>query len=118
MISKQKKEKLKQRMAVLGILELDIHEKQISGHGKGGQKQNKSQSSIYLVHEPSQIAIKCQESRSQEHNRYYARQRLCDQLEQLQLGKKSRLSQAIEKKRKQKARRKRRSSSKEQNPLL
>lgn len=40
------------------LLESDLEEKFVSGGGKGGQKVNKAQNCVYLVHKPSGIAVK------------------------------------------------------------
>ena len=64
MIKKETWEKLQQKMEALDIKEEDIVEKFIRGSGRGGQKINKTDSCVYLKHLPTQIEIKCQESRS------------------------------------------------------
>ena len=48
----------------------------------GGQKINKTSSCVYLKHLPTGIEIKCQQGRSREMNRYYARKELCQRLEE------------------------------------
>lgn len=99
-------------MSELGIEENDLREKFIIGSGSGGQKLHKTASCVYLQHQPSGTAVKCQQSRLREDNRYYARKRLCDKID-LQLNrKKSQIQQAIEKIRQQKKRRSRRSKEK------
>jgi protein subunit release factor B len=57
---------------------------------------------------PSGITIKMQRSRRQGLNRYYARQRLCEMLEEQALGSESPERKRREKIRKQKDRRRRR----------
>ncbi|MGM0440170.1 MAG: peptide chain release factor family protein [Chlamydiota bacterium] len=111
-IRAEKWEKLFARMDSLEIKEEDLKEKFIMGAGKGGQKVNKTSSCVYLKHLPSGIEVKCQEARSREKNRYYARQRLCEQLEERLYKKQSQKQQEIEKKRRQKKRRSRRSQQK------
>ena len=112
MITADKQEKLLERMAVLGITETDIDEHFIRGSGKGGQKVNKTSSCVQLVHRPSSIEIRCQQTRSQADNRYWARRELCDQIEEKMLGEKSARQQAAEKIRRQKRRRSRRAKAK------
>jgi len=56
-----------------------------------------------------------QKARSQSLNRYYARKRLCELMEEMQLGALSPAALEREKIRKQKARRKRRIGKKSQN---
>ena len=99
-------------MTRLQIAEEDLIEKFITGSGRGGQKLHKTASTVYLQHVPSGIQIKCQDTRSQEENRYYARKRLCEKIEEIQLGEKSKQQQLIEKIRRQKRRRSRRSQQK------
>ena len=104
-VSLAKAELLLARMQALGIKESDLTEKFIRGSGAGGQKINKTSSTVYLKHGPSGLEVKCQETRQLSLNRYYARQRLCDLLEAQQLGKESKRSREIYKTKKQKARR-------------
>ncbi|MDP3705168.1 MAG: peptide chain release factor-like protein [Legionellaceae bacterium] len=72
MISKEKWEKLAERMEKLQVIEADLVEKFILGSGKGGQKLHKTASTVYLKHLPSSLEIKCQYSRSRDDNRYFA----------------------------------------------
>ncbi|MCC6221619.1 MAG: peptide chain release factor-like protein [Deltaproteobacteria bacterium] len=104
----QKESRLLARMRGLNICEEDLLEKFIKGSGSGGQKINKTSSCVYLLHVPSGIEIKCQKTRSQSLNRYYAREILCETLEQRVLGEKSAREQEREKIRRQKRRRSRR----------
>ena len=90
-----------------GLSEKDIEEKFVRSSGPGGQKVNKSSTCVHLTHRPSGLAIKMQKSRTQKLNRYYARKRLCELLENKLLGKESPEAKSIEKIRKQKDRRRR-----------
>jgi len=108
-VSPEKQAALEQRMAALGVSELDLLEKFVRGSGAGGQKINKTSNCVFLKHEPSGVAIKCQMDRSREMNRFLARRELCEQLEHIRDGKASVKTQAIEKMRRQKRRRSRRS---------
>lgn len=99
-------------MQRLGISEKELEEKFILGSGKGGQKINKTSSCVYLHHLPSGIEIKCQQERQRELNRYYARKLLCEKIEELQAGIKSKKQHEREKIRRQKRRRSRRSQQK------
>ncbi len=102
---------LEARMAGLGVSDDTLQEKFICGSGSGGQKINKTASCVYLKHTPSGIEVKCQQQRSRELNRYIARRELCDRLEELRDGKKSKRQQAQEKIRRQKRRRSRRAKN-------
>lgn len=108
MITPDKWQQLCERMQKLGISETDLDEKFILGSGSGGQKVNKTNTCVSLKHLPSGIAIKCQQSRSRESNRFFARRRLCEKLETIVLQEKSKKQQEIEKIRQQKRRRSRR----------
>ncbi|MGE4488945.1 MAG: peptide chain release factor-like protein [Kiritimatiellales bacterium] len=111
MITQEKWEKLHERMEKLGISEADLSEQFIRGSGKGGQKINKTSSCVQLRHAPSGIEIKCQQSRLQASNRFFARRELCDKLEEKILGVKSERQQEREKIRRQKRRRSRRAKN-------
>ncbi len=111
-LSKEKTLELKARMQRLGVLEGDLIEKFILGSGKGGQKINKTSSCVYLKHLPSGIEVKCQRDRSRALNRYWARQDLCDKLEEILSEAKSKKQQEGEKIRRQKRRRSRRQKEK------
>ena len=60
-------------------------------------KKNKTASTVYLKHLPSGMEIKCQESRSREDNRYFARERLCDKVHTLVCDEKTKEQQRIKK---------------------
>jgi len=96
-------------MAALGLREQDLQERYVRSSGPGGQKVNKTASCVYLKHLPSGLEVKMQRERSQGLNRYYARKRLCELLEQERLGGKSPAALKADKIRKQKQRRRRRS---------
>ncbi len=109
-VTERKKAELEQRMDKCNLFEKDIEEKFVRSSGAGGQKVNKSSSCVHLKHIPSGLAVKVQRSRSQGLNRYYARKRMCELLENKLLGKESPEAKRIEKIRKQKDRRRRKNS--------
>jgi protein subunit release factor B len=112
MVTGATQEKLQKRMEALGILEQDLDEHFIRGSGSGGQKINKTSSCVQLIHKSSGIEIRCQKTRSQADNRYWARRELCERIEEKVLGEKSAKQQAAEKIRRQKRRRSRRAKAK------
>lgn len=112
MITTKKWQQLRDWMETLEISEEDLVEKFILGSGSGGQKLQKTTSTVSLQHKPSGITIKCQESRLRETNRYYARRRLCEKIEVIKLGEKSKKKQEIEKIRRQKRKRSKRAKEK------
>ncbi len=111
-VSPQKDHELAERMATLGVREADIDETFVRGSGPGGQHVNKTSTCVMLVHGPTGISVRCQASRSQGLNRFYARRLLLDKIERQQLGKASAAQQAAEKIRRQKRRRSRRAKAK------
>ncbi len=74
-------EQIQARLAKLGVVEQDLDESFVLGSGKGGQKVNRTSSTVQLHHRPSGRVIKCAEERSQHMNRLRARERLCDEIE-------------------------------------
>ena len=112
MITREKWQQLQLQMNALGIVEDDLQEKFILGSGSGGQKINKTSSCVWIKHLPSGLTVKCHQERSQEMNRYFARQRLCEKMDTILKKEKSDHQQAIEKMRRQKKRRSRRTKQK------
>ncbi|MEZ5314703.1 MAG: peptide chain release factor-like protein [Chlamydiales bacterium] len=113
-VSKKKIDELEERMKYLSISDQDLLEKFITGSGPGGQKINKTSSSVYLKHLPSGIEVKCGKTRSRETNRFLARRELCEQIQKKKFGLKTLKEKFLDKIRKQKKRRNRRQRS--QNP--
>lgn len=111
-VSSQKEEELLAHMARLGVREQDIEETFVRGSGPGGQHVNKTATCVVLVHRPSGTSVRCQASRSQGLNRFYARRILLDKIERQQLGEASAEQQRIEKIRRQKRKRSKRAKAK------
>jgi len=111
-VSPSKWKALEARLVGLGIHERDLDEQFVRSGGHGGQNVNKVSTCVLLVHRPSGTAVRCQEERSQGLNRYLARQRLAERIEEKLLGAKSAKQQEIEKIRRQKRRRGRRAKNK------
>ncbi len=110
-VTDKKQAELEARMAALGLREEDFEEKYVRSSGPGGQKVNKTSSCVVLKHAPSGLEVKMQKERSQPLNRYHARKRLCELMEERTLGSQSPAALKAEKIRKQKQRRRRRSRS-------
>lgn len=109
-VTAKKQTELESRMAALGLREQDLEEKFIHSSGPGGQRVNKTASCVYLKHGPTGLEVKMQRERQQRLNRYYARKRMCELLEEATLGDKSPAALEAARIRKQKQRRRRRSS--------
>jgi peptide chain release factor len=69
------------RLDRLGVRAADIEESFIRGSGPGGQKINKTSSTVRLRHRPTGIDVRCQAERTQASNREQAWQQLCEKLE-------------------------------------
>ncbi|MBM3201756.1 MAG: peptide chain release factor-like protein [Chlamydiae bacterium] len=108
-VQDKKVQALKEEFLEFGILEKDIEEKFVKGSGSGGQKINKTSSTVYLKHLPTGIEVKCGKERERETNRFLARRLLIDRFKEEILGIKSKKTVALEKIKKQKKRRERRS---------
>lgn len=112
MISERKWQALQARMLSLGIREADLEEHFVRSSGRGGQNVNKVNTCVYLKHAPTGTEVKCQDSRFQGDNRYFARVRLCDRVEEQRLGRESKKAREIYKIRKQKQKRSKRAKEK------
>ena len=70
------------RLAALGVRASDVEERFVRGAGPGGQKINKTSSTVWLRHRPTGVEVRCQRERSQSANRELAWAELCEKLEQ------------------------------------
>lgn len=111
-VSPEKEKALAERMERLGISESSLRETFIRSSGPGGQKVNKASSCVHLIHVPSGLSVKCQQSRSQALNRFLARRLLLDRIERIQQGIVQAERQRREKIKRQKRRRSRRAKEK------
>ncbi|MGA2445947.1 MAG: peptide chain release factor-like protein [Opitutaceae bacterium] len=72
---------VRRRLAGLGVSPGDVEERFVRGTGPGGQKINKTASTVWLQHRPTGIEVRCQAERSQAVNRARAWVELCGKLE-------------------------------------
>src|SRR5271154_3133652 len=107
-VNPEKAQQLARRMAALGVRESDIDETFVRSGGHGGQNVNKSSTCVMLLHRPTRLQVKCQQTRHQGLNRFIARRLLLDKIEKLQTGKVATEQARIEKIRRQKRKRSRR----------
>ncbi len=110
-VSKEKNLWLLRKMEELGVVEADFEENFIRAPKKGGQKVNKTSSCVYLKHKPTGLEVKCMEGRSQSMNRFLARRRLMEKVEENAGGVTKKMKKA-QKAKKQKAKRASRSKAK------
>lgn len=108
MLSTDTIEKIKEKMVLASVFEEDLVERFILGSGPGGQKVNKTSSTVQLYHEPSGLTIRCGEGRSREMNRWLARRELAERILERAHSEHSKRRQEQEKIRRQKRRRSRR----------
>lgn len=106
------KQKFLDKAAKLRVFPQDIDEQFVRGSGSGGQKMNKTASTVWLKHLPTGIEVKCQVQREREANRMEAYRMLLMKIEEKILGKKSEIAQKVFKLRKQKKRRSRKAKEK------
>ena len=111
-VSSDKWNALEARLRKLGIRPQDLEEHFVRAGGPGGQNVNKVSTCVVLTHRPSGLSVRCQEERSQGLNRFLARRRLADKMEETLLGAASRRRQEIEKLRRQKRKRSKRAKEK------
>lgn len=72
---------LRARFVSLGVSPAEVEERFVRGAGAGGQKINKTSSTVALRHRPTGIEVRCQRERSQLTNRLLAWQELAEKLE-------------------------------------
>jgi peptide chain release factor len=72
-------------------------------HRPGGQKINKTNNKVMLLHKPTQLRVECQDTRSLPQNRKIARKRLQLKLDEFLNGNQSRANVAAQKAKAKKA---------------
>ena len=72
---------LRAKFVSLRVHPEEVEERFVRGTGAGGQKINKTSSTVWLQHRPSGVEVRCQRERSQAMNRLTAWTELADKLE-------------------------------------
>lgn len=72
---------LRARFVSLGVQSDEVEEQFIRGAGAGGQKINKTSSTVRLKHLPTGVEVRCQRERNQSVNRLLAWVELAEKLE-------------------------------------
>src|SRR2546423_11825412 len=101
-VSLEKETQLAQRMAALGVREFEIEEAFVRSGGHGGQNVNKVATCVMLLHRPTGLQVKCQDTRQQGLNRFLARKLLLDKIEAREKSRADAERARIEKLRRQK----------------
>src|SRR5262245_55317676 len=101
-VSLEKDTQLEQRMAAMGVREVDLEETFVRSGGHGGQNVNKTSTCVMLLHRPTGVQVKCQATRQQGLNRFIARRLLLDKIEAMKRGQAAAERSRIEKIRRQK----------------
>lgn len=104
-VTAAKEAALRGRMARLGIGEEDLEEGFICGGGPGGQKANKTSSTVVLRHRGTGVEVRCMRERSQGMNRFFARRLLCEKVEALRLREEMAVAGERERERRRKRKR-------------
>jgi len=110
-VSLEKEDQLVRRMIALGVRESDIEESFVRSGGHGGQNVNKTSTCVMLLHRPTGLQVKCQETRQQGLNRFIARRVLLDKIEERKNGFVAAQRAEIEKIRRQKRKRSKRAKA-------
>ncbi len=97
---------IEERLARLGVTPADVVERFVRGSGPGGQKINKTSSTVTLRHPASGLEVRCQAGRSQAVNRERAWELLCEKMEE---GKRSQRALVVADRERERRRRRTRS---------
>ena len=115
-LSEPKYQEIEHLLQELAVDLTEIEEHFVLGHGRGGQKRNKTHSVVQLKHLPTGLIARCQDYRERSMNRLLALRSLLTKLAAARGLILTKGQQAAVKKQKQKARRQRRARQRFENP--
>jgi len=92
-------DQIEARLGAIGARSADVEERFVRGSGPGGQKINKTSSTVWLRHRPTGLEVRCQAERSQTANRERAWQELVGKLTARARGAQAAAQQAREQER-------------------
>jgi protein subunit release factor B len=92
-------DQIEARLGAIGARSADVEERFVRGSGPGGQKINKTSSTVWLRHRPTGLEVRCQAERSQTANRERAWQELVAKLTARARGAQAAAQQAREQER-------------------
>lgn len=104
---------INERLAALGVRMDDVDERFVRGAGPGGQKINKTSSTVWLRHQSTGTEVRCQRERSQAANRELAWLELCAKLEE-----RARAARMLQQEEREKTRRRTRQKSRGQKARM
>lgn len=104
---------IQDKLDAVGVLASDIEERFVRGSGPGGQKINKTSSTVHLRHGPTGVEVRVQRERSQAANRELAWAELC-----AKLAERVRVQAATRKAEVEKTRRRKRQKSRGQKARM
>jgi protein subunit release factor B len=111
-ITQKKLNQLRARIERLEINLAEVNENFTRSPGPGGQKVNKTSSTVQLKYEPLDISVKWHTERSRAMNRFFALRELVDEIEERVSPETSKRLADREKQRKRKRNRKRKAKKK------
>jgi protein subunit release factor B len=118
-VTERKKNQLRLRLEKFNINLADVTEGFVRSPGPGGQKVNKTSSTVQLKYEPLDISVKWHTERSRAMNRFFALRELVDQVEEKispETSKRLKEREKLKARKHQKRKKQKKKQKKEQEP--